>query len=529
MSASNKQVMHCVGIVSILLLSISWVSTAQGQDPATEGVVRSAFPMATPTNGGAGHLGQQQLVTVQRDGRELTTVKRYAGKTDAPALTLAPLPIDIVNGDFSDGLTGWTVSESGGGASPGTVTVESEQALLMEGDSFLVTLQQTFLVPDGAELLRFELIFDPGFDQTDDFIPDAFEATLLDQDNAPVVPPWDFLATSFFNMQEDSSVNLGSATTWNGSVVEVDISGVTPGTEVTLFFDLIGADLDVDGGVRIDDAAVGCPGACTSLPPAVPNSPHDARKNRYITIDATTNEASAVAYEVTLSSMKRCSADLRRACIVDDDCPGVCDLDPDLQCASDEICGSDGPCIPTAPCVEHGDAGVVVKWIDEPFAASCVPLDDCIGQSFVHMRDDPLYRQWTESVLHITDCAIVPVGTYEIRACLPPPSEFCSNPLVVGTIEKPHLNYADCVGPVVGGAYTPPDGFTNVTDVQSYLIATQGGPTAPHTTWVDLQSGTIPVIPQQILNVGDLQTIKFGFLGQTYVETPGHENPGDCP
>jgi len=36
-------------------------------------------------------------------------------------------------------------------------------------------------------------------------------------------------------------------------------------------------------------------------------------------------------------------------------------------------------------------------------------------------------------------------------------------------------------------------------------------------------------VPQQILNVGDLQTIKFGYLGQTYVETPGQENPGDCP
>jgi len=42
-------------------------------------------------------------------------------------------------------------------------------------------------------------------------------------------------------------------------------------------------------------------------------------------------------------------------------------------------------------------------------------------------------------------------------------------------------------------------------------------------------TGAACIIPQQVLGVSDLQTIKFGFIGKTYVETPGQEDPGDCP
>ena len=96
------------------------------------------------------------------------------------------------------------------------------------------------------------------------------------------------------------------------------------------------------------------------------------------------------------------------------------------------------------------------------------------------------------------------------------------------------------VGPVSAGAFGPPDGFVSVIDVSGYLITNQGGrgSTVPaHTTWIDLHGdadeicdSVVPcVVPQGILGVSDLQRIKFGFIGQTYVETPGQVNPGDCP
>ena len=168
-----------------------------------------------------------------------------------------------------------------------------------------------------------------------------------------------------------------------------------------------------------------------------------------------------------------------------------------------------------------------MKWVGEPVSNACVPLNDCAGQWFAGLVDAPVFRVWTEDTLHVSACEIVPVADYDIRSTGDGVS--FSDPLSVGTITKPNVHYGDCAGPVISGQYTAADGFVSVVDVQAYLIANQGGASAPHTTWVDLQSGSLPVVPQQILNVGDLQTIKFGFLGQTYVETPGHDNPSDCP
>ncbi|MCZ6704456.1 MAG: hypothetical protein O6942_01015, partial [Bacteroidetes bacterium] len=158
----------------------------------------------------------------------------------------------LVNPDFSDGLNGWNVSESGGDGAPGTVSVVGGQAEILEGDSFLVTLQQTFTVSSIASTLSFDIIQNPGFDQTDAFIPDAFEVSLLDANSNSVVPTWKLGATSFFNMQENGTVHLGSTTTFDGTTVTVNMQGIAPGAEVTLFFDFIGGETDVNGGVRVD-------------------------------------------------------------------------------------------------------------------------------------------------------------------------------------------------------------------------------------------------------------------------------------
>ena len=289
---------------------------------------------------------------------------------------------------------------------------------------------------------------------------------------------------------------------------------------------------DIDNGTLNDANGDGFPDECELHTPASAGPPHhDAPKHRYISI--VPNNVVSVAFRVELTSMQRCFGDPRRACIVDGDCPGVCDNDNNLQCENDGICGG-GTCVPTSPCVQHSSVGAA-KWVDEPFSNTCLPLYDCAGQWFSNLTDTAVYRVWTEDTLHITACEIVPVASYEVRSTAD--GVTFSDPLMIGTINKPQVQYGDCVGPVVGGAYTPPDGFTNVTDVQAYLIANQGGASAPHTTWVDVHGALVGsactggdcIVPQQILNVGDLQTIKFGFLGQTYVETPGQENPGDCP
>ncbi|UCE61903.1 MAG: hypothetical protein JSU63_09230, partial [Phycisphaerales bacterium] len=92
-----------------------------------------------------------------------------------------------------------------------------------------------------------------------------------------------------------------------------------------------------------------------------------------------------------------------------------------------------------------------------------VPQNDCSTQMFAHLADDPVIRVWTEDTVHVTDCQIVPVASYELRATAN--GVIFSSPLLMGTIEKPQRDYGDCVGP----AYGPPDGYCNITDVQAYL------------------------------------------------------------
>ncbi len=205
-------------------------------------------------------LDRGEVVAVERDGRSMTTLRRTVASARSRSAVLA---IGITNGRFSTGLSGWTASQSGGASAPGSVTPVAGQAQLLEGDSFLVTLEQTFQVPAGAGYLGFRLTLLPGFDRNDSFVPDAFEAQLLDAaTQTPVVPPWDPQATSYFNLQEDQTANLGSGTTFDGTTVVVDIHGVAAGRHVTLFFDLIGADADTAGGVRIDDVVT-----CNQLDP----------------------------------------------------------------------------------------------------------------------------------------------------------------------------------------------------------------------------------------------------------------------
>jgi len=162
----------------------------------------------------------------------------------------------IVNGSFSDGLNGWTVSEIGGFVSPGSVTVEAGLAVIREGDSFIVTLQQAFVVPENATQLKFEFFDLPGFDTSASFIPDAFEVSLLTPAFQSIVPTWDPSATSFFNVQEDGTVLRGSGVQWDGVMACVDLTGVPAGTQVILYFDFVGADADTAGGVSVDNVEV---------------------------------------------------------------------------------------------------------------------------------------------------------------------------------------------------------------------------------------------------------------------------------
>jgi len=196
------------------------------------------------------------LLRIERGGRLLTTFRRGA-EASRQAIGSVPAALNgsgLQNGDFAAGLASWSATESGGGLAPGGVSAVAGAAELLEGDSFLVTLQQNFTIPAGSTHIGFTIVQEPWFDRGDSGIPDAFEASLLDSTTlVPVVPPWDSFATSYFNIQEDGTSSAGVGTAWDGRRVIVDVSAVPAGTTVSLFLDLIGADLDTAGGLRLDD------------------------------------------------------------------------------------------------------------------------------------------------------------------------------------------------------------------------------------------------------------------------------------
>ena len=146
----------------------------------------------------------------------------------------------IVNGDFSNALIGWNTDVQGSraGETPGKVESAGGIARLAENGSFLVSLQQTFTIPDAPVSISFDI--DVNLDDPAGGVPDAFEVSLLDAANNSVIPTFKTNTTSFFNVNPDDQNSLASGVTFDGSRVTLDITSVPADTEVTLFFDLIG-------------------------------------------------------------------------------------------------------------------------------------------------------------------------------------------------------------------------------------------------------------------------------------------------
>lgn len=139
----------------------------------------------------------------------------------------------IPNGSFAAGLAGWTVSSGQVHASNGVVQFQEDSSVLTS------TLQKTFVVPDRPQTLSFDLL-SLGLEAPAGGVPDAFEVSLLDANQNSVVPTWSSQATSFYNANPGNVVSTAAGVTVNGTRITLDISHLTPGSQPTLFFDLVG-------------------------------------------------------------------------------------------------------------------------------------------------------------------------------------------------------------------------------------------------------------------------------------------------
>ena len=168
----------------------------------------------------------------------------------------------IINGDFS--ISDPTADDFGWNTQ-GMAYVELGRGILAEGSAFLSGFDQTFTISEDARSLKFTLV-DSDLGDNSFAPPDALEIALLDANtSAPLTGTHSLGDTdAFFNLQNDGTayfsdrVKIGGTTSGdtinldNSHTVSVDISHLQPGTEATLYFDLLGFGA-VDSQVLIDD------------------------------------------------------------------------------------------------------------------------------------------------------------------------------------------------------------------------------------------------------------------------------------
>lgn len=154
-------------------------------------------------------------------------------------------------------------------------------------------------------------------------------------------------------------------------------------------------------------------------------------------------------------------------------------------------------------------------WVDVPNAmrnAKCVSA--------------PVFRLWPELVVHVGDCEIVPVASYEIVATLE--GVVFSAPYAVSTIAQPTGKFwGDVVGVNDGTKWTPPNGFTNVNDIQAILAYIQGFAIVPAFQAVNLEaiSSDDPCL-NNLVNTADVLIAVKAAQGDAY---PFTTDPASCP
>ncbi len=142
-------------------------------------------------------------------------------------------------------------------------------------------------------------------------------------------------------------------------------------------------------------------------------------------------------------------------------------------------------------------------WIDRPQLLSYNGRDFAWVANVV---DNPVYRVWTEEVVHVRGCVIIPERDYRIAA-VDRAARF-SNDLTVATVTP----WGDVAGPQNGGVFSPPDGVVNQLDIRAIRAAINGDPNAPPVMWVDLA----PISPDYVPDQQDLQAVQSALSGIAY-------------
>ncbi len=157
-----------------------------------------------------------------------------------PAHLTAGALIGITNGDFTTPTT-WNTA--------GATNIINGTATLTEQSQKLAELTQAFIIPTGAKTLQFTIKDNhliPG--DTTKTANDAFEVALLDTNTFnPLAGTSIGLnhTDSLLNIQADGTIHKSDKVTItalgnNSSIVTIDLTQITPSTQATLYFNLLG-------------------------------------------------------------------------------------------------------------------------------------------------------------------------------------------------------------------------------------------------------------------------------------------------
>jgi len=233
----------------------------------------------------------------------------------------------------------------------------------------------------------------------------------------------------------------------SGFSLDVDVNGIPDECEVDCNGNGIYDRLDIiPFGSSFDVNCDLIPDECVIVPPINALYPHTETKDRYISFNPSTNVNANVAYRIT---RKGSTSSYYVSCVLED-------LGPD------------------------GMLGSLVS--------------------------SAQFCQWTDAVIHVRGCAIVPGNEYTIEATND--NIAFSSPLSVFTTPVPlPRQFGDLVGSFLANSWLSPDGIVNSTDIVAVVKRFQLDPNAPHFTRVD----TDGALPQGVVNGADMLRIVRSF------------------
>lgn len=125
-------------------------------------------------------------------------------------------------------------------ARTGQVTLQDGFARFQEDASSLTaSLQKTFIVPGQARRLSFD-VTSLELESSASGLPDAFEVSLLNDQNQSLVTTFSPRATAFLNFGPGGQAAAAPGVTFDGRRVTLDLTSLKAGTKATLVFDLVG-------------------------------------------------------------------------------------------------------------------------------------------------------------------------------------------------------------------------------------------------------------------------------------------------